>query len=77
MKTAHQIADAINEAGETYYGAAAKGWASSDGKVQRVYFGRDFVTIDADGNIHADKPGKARAQTCGVSGVELVEKFAE
>ena len=72
MKTAKQIAELLNEQGFKYYGARAKGWESEDGKVQRVYFGRDYVTIE-DGNAHANKPGKARAQTIGHTAVAAVE----
>ena len=72
MKTAKEIAEILNEQGYKYYGEKAKGWESSDGKVQRVYFGRDFVTIE-DGDAHANKSGKARAQTIGHTAVDAVK----
>lgn len=71
VKTAKQIADALNEQGYKYYGERAKGWESADGKVQRIYFGRDYVTIE-DGKAHANKAGKTRAQTIGSSAVSAV-----
>lgn len=74
-KSAQQIADAINAAGRTYYGEAAKAWCGAT--CSRIYFGRDYVTIEASGEVHVRKAGKARAQTAGMSAVELVEEFAQ
>ena len=68
--SAQQIATRINDAGQTYYGDRAKAW-ERDG-IARIYFGRDYVTIEA-GEAHNRKAGKARSQTIGESAVELVE----
>ena len=73
-KTAAEIAAAINASGETYYGDIAKAWTG--GNVSRIYFGRDYVTIEATGEIHSRKSNHTRAQTIGSSAVELVEKHA-
>lgn len=73
-KTATQIATEINNAGEKHYGEKAKAWESEN--VSRIYFGRDFVTIEKDGEIHNRKNGKARALSIGDSAVELVEAHA-
>lgn len=73
-KTASQIAEEINSTGEKHYGEKAKAWESEN--VSRIYFGRDFVTIEKDGEIHNSKNGKARALTIGASGLELVEARA-
>lgn len=74
-KTADQIAASINAAGRTVYGDSAKAWSCESNS--RIYFGRDYVTIEQSGEIHARKPGKARSQTAGATAVELVEEFAE
>lgn len=74
MNTATQIAAAINAAGDTYYGASASAWQGNG--YARIYFGRDYVTIEATGEIHNRRAGKARALTIGHSAVEIVEKHA-
>jgi len=74
MTDAKQIAERINESGRDYYGQRAKGW---DGPTcSRIYFGRDYVTIEATGEIHNRRDGKARAKTIGDSAVELVLEVA-
>lgn len=76
MKTALEIANAINAAGETYFRDTAKAWVSGDGKASRIYFGRDYVTIEASGEIH-NRTRKARSKSIGASAVELVERYAK
>jgi hypothetical protein len=73
-KTAAEIAAAINASNETYYGEIAKAWTG--GKASRIYFGLDYVTIEAAGEIHNRRGNRARSQTIGHSAVELVEKHA-
>lgn len=77
--TATQIAEKINADGGMYYRDKARGWEGTG--LGRVYFGKDYVTVEyaADGSItriHADKAGKARAQTIGYSAVEMVQQAA-
>lgn len=72
MKTAQEIAAAINATGKTYFGDRAKGWDKGD--CRRVYFGRDYVTIETDDTVHAKKPGKVAAKTAGYEAVELVQE---
>ena len=73
IKTAEEIAAAINSTGKNYHGASARAW---NGETEsRIYFGRDFVRI-ANGQITNLRDGKARALTIGHSAVELVEQFA-
>jgi hypothetical protein len=74
MKAAKQIAEAVNSAGQTYFGEKARAWDGD--KISRIYFGRDFVTIE-NGEIHNRKHGKARALTIGDKAVALVKQFAE
>jgi hypothetical protein len=71
MADAKQIAETINARGLTYFGATAKGWTGNG--IGRIYFGRDYVTIEANGEVHNRKDGKARATTAGASAVEIVE----
>jgi hypothetical protein len=73
VKTAEEIATAINASGNSYHGASARAWEGND--ESRIYFGRDYVRIIA-GCITNAREGKARALTIGHSAVELVEKFA-
>jgi len=72
MLTAKEIAAAINATGNTYFGKRASGWEGNG--ISRVYFGTDYVTIEASGEVHCRKDGKARAKTIGSSGVEMVEQ---
>ena len=69
--TSQEIAAKINASGQTYYGDRAKAW--DGGQVSRIYFGRDYVTIEADGEVHNRRAGKARAATIGNGAVEIVE----
>lgn len=73
-KSAESIAAEINASGRTVYGDKAKPWSCESHS--RIYFGRDYVTIEANGEIHARKNGKASAKTAGASAVELVEEFS-
>jgi hypothetical protein len=73
MKNAIEIAEAINNAGQKYFGASAKGWTG--GKVSRIYFGRDYVSVEGE-EIHNRRDGKARALTVGDKAVALVKQFA-
>ena len=67
--TAQQIADKLNENGYTYFGEKAKAWVG--GNVTRIYFGRDFVTIENGKPTNISQ--RARAKTIGSSAVEAVE----
>lgn len=69
---ANQIANLINADGKTYYGESAKGWVSEN--VSRIYFGREYVTIENDGRVHNDIKNKPRASSIGYSAVEIVEE---
>lgn len=72
---ATEITKKLKEQGYTYYGETPKAWeANSFG---RIYFGRDYVTVDADGTIHGNKKGKARANTIGHTAVEAVREAAK
>jgi hypothetical protein len=73
IKTAEEIATAINASGNNHHGASARAWQGET--ESRIYFGRDFVRI-VSGQITNSREGKARALTIGHSAVELVEKFA-
>ncbi len=73
IKTAEEIATAINASGNSYHGATARAWSGDT--ESRIYFGRDFVRIAA-GQITNAREGKARALTIGHSAVELIEQFA-
>lgn len=75
MKTAIEIADAINAAGRKHYNDSAKGWISPKGNVSRVYFGKEYVTIETSGEIH-NRTAKARSKSIGDSAVDLVTEFA-
>lgn len=68
---AQEIAAKLNANGFDYYGDKAKAWSRES--VSRIYFGREFVTIEADGRVHNDRKGSARANTIGSSAVEAVE----
>jgi hypothetical protein len=70
MPTATEIAETINARGLTYFGATARGWTGNG--VGRIYFGRNYVTIEASGEVH-NRSGKAGATTAGASAVEIVE----
>ncbi len=74
IPTAKEIADLINGNGSRYYDDKAKGWTGNG--FSRIYFGRDYVTIENDGECHSNGP-KARAQTIGQSAVDLVEDALE
>lgn len=69
--TAKDIAAKLNANGYDYYGEKARGWEGDS--VSRIYFGGDWVTIEADGRVHNDRKGSARASTIGWSAVEAVE----
>jgi hypothetical protein len=66
--TAQLIADRINASGQTYYGDRARAWSA--GNVSRIYFGRDYVTVEG-GEAH-NRTAKARAKSIGESAVEIV-----
>lgn len=69
--TASDIATALNTNGFEYFGNRAKAWTG--GTVSRIYFGRDYVTIEADGEVHNRVSGKARAKSIGWDAVDAVE----
>jgi len=71
--TATEITKKINAAGYKYYGETARAW-EADG-FGRIYFGRDFVTVEASGEIHNCKSGKARAMTIGDTAVDAIAKI--
>lgn len=66
---AQEIADKLNENGFEYYGEKAKAWVKGD--LQRIYFGRDFVSV-VDG-VPTNESLKARSNTIGSSAVEACE----
>ena len=67
---AKEIAKLLNEKGYTYYGEKARGWIGTT--TERVYFGRDFVTIK-NGKIITPPP----TLTIGESALEAVEAVLE
>lgn len=69
--TARQLAQTLNATGYEYYGDTAKGWDGNG--VSRIYWGREYVTIESDGRVHGDKAGKTSAQTIGGSAVDAVK----
>lgn len=73
--TAKQIADKINAAGRRYYNDSARGWDTDS--QSRVYFGKEYVTLEKNGDIHNRIIGKARSKSIGDSAVELVQEFAQ
>ena len=73
IKTAAEIATAINANGDDYHGASARSWQGET--ESRIYFGRDYVRI-VNGQITNSREGKSRALTIGHSAVALVEQFA-
>lgn len=67
--TVYEIADKLNANGYTYYGDKAKAWEG--GSVARIYFGREYVTLE--NGTPTNSSTKARAKTIGSSAVEAVE----
>jgi hypothetical protein len=67
--TAQQIADQLNANGYTYYGDKAKAWQG--GNVSRIYFGKEYVTLENGTPTNVGQ--RARAKTIGSSAVEAVE----
>jgi hypothetical protein len=57
-----------------YYGERPRLW-ENHGKA-RIYFGRDYVTIEKNGEIHNRKNNKARALTIGHEITEKINKIA-
>ena len=69
--TANEIAATLNANGFSYYGERARGWKGDN--ISRIYFGGDWVTIEADGEVHNARKGSARSKTIGSSAVVAVE----
>ena len=57
-----------------YFGETPRLW-ENHGKA-RIYFGRDYVTIENDGEVHNRRSGKARALTIGHSITEQISEIA-
>lgn len=70
--TAAQVANKLAADSYSYYGEQPKAWTSGDGRIARIYFGRDFVTI-VDGKATNEQAGKARSKTIGRSAVDAVQ----
>lgn len=70
-----KLAEAINNSGFRYYDAYAKAWASKDGLIQRIYWGKDYITFDPYGNPHNRRFGKARALTAADRLVDKVKEY--
>ena len=68
---AKEIASTLNAKGFDYYGEKARAWTGDN--VSRIYFGGEWVTIEASGEVHNLRKGSARANTIGSSAVEAVE----
>lgn len=72
--SAKEIATRLNESGYRYCGQSARGW---DGEsLSRIYYGKSYVTLERDGEIHNRRAGKARALTIGHEAVEAVKSVA-
>jgi hypothetical protein len=58
-----------------YYGKTPKGWTPSSGRFFRIYFGRDFVTVE--NNVAHNGTKKARALSIGHSAVEKIQEIID
>ena len=65
----YEIADKLNANGFSYYGDKAKAWVG--GNVARIYFGKEYVTLENGTPTNICQ--RARAKTIGASAVEAVE----
>lgn len=67
--TVEQIVDALNEQEFEYFGVKPRAWNGSD--QSRIYFGRDYATIQGD-TITNSRKGAARAITIGDNVLEHI-----
>ena len=70
--TNQKLMTKLSELKINYFGETPKLWEKNG--FARIYFGRDYVTIEANGEVHNRRAGKARAKTIGW---EITEKIEE